>query len=173
MRIEVVPIPEAEYEAFLRLWQLYLYDFSELDGNDLRDDGTFGALTDLGDYWRDPRKHPFFVRADGRLAGFALIHRRGRLADDPDVTRMAEFFIVRKYRRRGLGARVAASLFDRFPGRWEVWEIAENAAAQAFWRRVIGGYTGGRYEEVIAGGRPVQVFDTADRLIPRAAGTAP
>jgi predicted acetyltransferase len=48
---------------------------------------------------------------------------------------MAEFFILRKYRHQGIGARAAWELFDRFPGRWEVFEIIENTAAQEFWRK--------------------------------------
>jgi len=59
-----------------------------------------------------------------------------------------EFFVLRKYRRRGVGAHVARTVFDRFPGHWEVSELRENTAAQAFWRRVIGRYTGGNFREV-------------------------
>ena len=56
-------------------------------------------------------------------------------------------------------------LFDRFPGRWEVRQKAENSRAIAFWRRVIDRYTGGRFEEeVLADERwhgPVQRFDNS------------
>ena len=160
MNVEIIPIPEDHQAVLLQLWQLYVYDFSEMDGGDVKEDGRYGSAVDLGEYWRDPRRHPYFVRVDGTLAGFVLVHRRGRLVDDPDVTRMSEFFVMRKYRRRGVGALVATRIFDRFPGRWEVWEIERNVAAQAFWRRVIGRYTGGRFEERTVNGRPVQLFDT-------------
>ena len=33
------------------------------------------------------------------------------------------------------------------PGRWEVGQMPRNTPAQAFWRRVIGEYTGGRFVE--------------------------
>jgi predicted acetyltransferase len=75
---------------------------------------------------------------------------------------MAEFFILRKYRRQGAGTRAARELFDRFPGRWEVAEIPENAPAIAFWRKVIAGYSRGNYEEVWLDNErwkgPVQTF---------------
>lgn len=44
---------------------------------------------------------------------------------------------MRKYRRRGVGARAAASLFDQFPGRWTVRQQLANPAATAFWRKAI------------------------------------
>ena len=173
MRVEIVPISEDQQPTLLQLWELYLYDFSVLDGADVDDDGRYGSSPYLGEYWRDPRRHPYFVRVDGKLAGFALVHRHGRLIDDPDVTRTSEFFVMRKYRRRGVGELVATRIFDRFPGRWEVWEIERNVAAQAFWRRVIGRYTGGRFEEQIVDGRPVQLFDTTDHLTGRQPAESP
>ena len=54
---------------------------------------------------------------------------------------------MRKYRRLGAGKEAATRLFDLFPGRWEVAVVAPNTGALAFWRQVIGEYTGGRYEE--------------------------
>lgn len=172
-RVDIVPIPDGQQDVLLRLWELYVYDFSELDGRDVGEDGRFGSARDLGEYWRDPRRHPYVVRVDGKLAGFVLAHRHGLVFDDPDVTRMSEFFVMRKFRRRGVGERAATLAFDLFPGRWEVWEIAQNVAAQAFWRRVIGRYTGGRFEERTIGERPVQLFDTRDRVSAASAASTP
>jgi predicted acetyltransferase len=50
--------------------------------------------------------------------------------------------------------------FDAFPGRWRVEQLRRNAAATAFWRQVIGTYTGGRFEEAAPFGHPVQTFTT-------------
>jgi predicted acetyltransferase len=49
----------------------------------------------------------------------------------------AEVFVMRKYRGRRVGALAAASLFDRFPGRWTVRQQLTNPAATAFWRKAI------------------------------------
>jgi predicted acetyltransferase len=73
-----------------------------------------------------------------------------------------EFFVMRKYRHKGVGEYVAHHLFDRFPGVWEVSEMVQNVPAQAFWRKVIDRYTGGRFIEVTLDSElwrgPVQVF---------------
>jgi predicted acetyltransferase len=75
---------------------------------------------------------------------------------------MAEFFILRRYRRQGVGARAARAVFDRFPGAWQVRQRPENAAAIAFWRRVIDRHTAGRFREVLWNDErwqgPVQFF---------------
>ena len=160
-----------EEQAPLRaLFELYAYDFSEMLGLDVGDDGRFRAPP-LSAYWSDPRRHPFLIRVDERLAGFALVQERSRLTGDDAVRDVAELFVMRKYRRRGVGAYAARWLFDRFRGRWEVRQKVENQAATAFWRRVIGQYTDGRFEEVAWDDErwrgPVQRFDSeGSHLLP-------
>jgi predicted acetyltransferase len=44
----------------------------------------------------------------------------------------AEFFVMENYRRKGIGIRVAVNLFNRFHDRWEVAQVANNIAGQAF-----------------------------------------
>ena len=50
---------------------------------------------------------------------------------------MAEFFVMRKYRRLGVGRRTAEEIFSRFPGSWTVRQQHTNSAATAFWRSII------------------------------------
>jgi predicted acetyltransferase len=80
---------------------------------------------------------------------------------------VAEFFVMRKYRRQGVGEQVATLIFDMFPGKWEIQETTKNLSAQAFWRKVIGRYTGGRFGEIFLNDDrwhgPVQSFDNSDR----------
>jgi predicted acetyltransferase len=51
--------------------------------------------------------------------------------------RQAEFFVVRKYRRRGIGTLAARYAIGRYPGRWAISEILNNPSATSFWRRAI------------------------------------
>lgn len=112
-----------------QLLELYGHDFSPFTAADVDDHGLFG-YHDLDAYWTEPDRHPFLFRVGGHLAGFALV--RSGLPHD-----MAEFFVMRKYRRSGVGATVARDVFARFPGEWQVRQIAANAAALAFWRTAI------------------------------------
>jgi predicted acetyltransferase len=146
MNVRVVAASSGDAELLRALFELYVYDFSELLALDVDSDGRF-RTPPLDRYWSDPACHAFLVWVEDKLAGFALIHERSRLTGE-DRHDVAEFFVLRRYRRRGVGERVAISLFERFGGRWEVRQKPENTAATAFWRRVIGRYTGGRFEEL-------------------------
>jgi len=129
------------------LFSLYAHDMSQFAGLDVDDSGAFAIPASLATYWEGPaaaQRHPFLVRADGKLAGFALVRQ---IAADPVTYDMGEFFILRRYRRGGLGRHVASALFERFAGRWEVRQLPANAPAQAFWRRIIADYTRGAFTE--------------------------
>ncbi|MGZ6926149.1 MAG: GNAT family N-acetyltransferase [Acidimicrobiia bacterium] len=155
--VDVAPATADEEPVLRRLLELYSHDFSERTGADVADDGTFG-WRHLERYWTEPDRHPFLVRVDGRLAGFALVWS-GSPHD------MAEFFVMRKYRRGGVGTDAARAVFARFPGEWQTRQQFENEGAIAFWRRSIPV----PYEEVPNEEGPVQRFRIADGA-PAAAG---
>jgi predicted acetyltransferase len=154
MKIDIVPAATADFATVRNLFQLYAYDMSEFAGFVVGGEGLFAPSQSLWNYWNGEagtgalhwpaewRGLPFLVHADGNLAGFALVKQLASAAFD-----MGEFFVLRKYRRTGLGSHVARAMFDRFPGYWEIRQMPPNLAAQAFWRRLVSDYTGGRFEE--------------------------
>lgn len=147
VNIEIIEAWTQDKPILSNLIELYLYDFSELMGWDVGDDGRFGD-DDLKGCWTEPWRHPFLVKVDDKLAGFAIADRRSYLSGDKNTMDMGEFFILRKYRRQGIGYLVARHIFDLFPGKWEVRQLAQNTDAQAFWRKVITRYTNSQFEEI-------------------------
>lgn len=127
-----------------RLLELYQYDLSDVWPQTLNPHGEYGFALDR--YLRNPQLHAFLFLVDGAYAGFGLV--------DPDVSLpgneywMGQFFVMKRYRRMGLGSRAARFIFDQFRGRWEVGQMPLNRPAQAFWRRTIAEYTQGRFSEV-------------------------
>ena len=99
--------------------QLYLYDFSEIDGGDVNEGGEFPYRW-LDHYWTESGRNPFLVYSDGRIAGFVLVRTDATAGRGPDTKSVAEFFIMRKFRRMGIGRKAAFQVFDRFRGAWEV-----------------------------------------------------
>lgn len=150
--------------AFERLVQLYLYDFSEMQSIDLNPDGLY-EYEYLDSYWSESDRFPFLIYVDGCIAGFVLVNSYTVLERDVEARSIAEFFVVRKYRRRGIGKEAAFHIFDMFPGKWEVREIQPNVPAQRFWRKVIGEYTNGHFRETVVNTElwrgPVQRFENA------------
>ena len=166
-RVANVELQEAragDRPVLRRLMQLYLYDFATIEDWDLGDDAVYGDARRIEGFWRDPRRRSFLVRVDGKLAGFAIIREGAHFAGE-GTREISEFFVLRRYRRRGVGEEVARAIFDAFPGRWEVAQAARNVDAQAFWRRVLGRYTRNRCtEEARPDGQGVlQRFDNSAR----------
>jgi predicted acetyltransferase len=162
--IALDPAATEERAVLDNLMQLYVYDWSEVLPLDVGDRGRFADYP-LDPYFRDDWRHPFLVRVDGKLAGFALVSARSWLTGAAGVFDMAEFFVLRRYRRQGVGLAAACAAFDRFRGPWEVRQRDAATQATAFWRRAIAHYTGGRYQEVrwddAAWTGPVQTFSSA------------
>jgi predicted acetyltransferase len=124
--------------------ELYQYDFSEFDGQDLDEHGCFG-YGDLDYFWFEPTHAVFLVRVDEKLAGFVLIDNE--VVVTGNERSVSEFFIMRKYRRQGVGKHVAIEVFRRLPAKWEVRVTEQNSPAQVFWRRVIAEYTQDKFQE--------------------------
>lgn len=137
--------PDRSDRGLIRLMmELYLYDFSEYTGSDLNEHGQFG-YGDLDYFWFEPTHASFLVTVDEKLAGFVLVDNE--VVMENSERSITEFFIMRKYRRQGVGQQVATAVFDKFTARWEVRVITENVPAQKFWRHIIARYTHNNFEE--------------------------
>jgi len=155
---ELIEMQLEQKQLLRNLLELYQHDLSEYDGTDVSENGLYGYEF-VDHYWVEAGRHPFLIRVDGGIAGFVMVRQNG----GPDSHELAEFFIMRKYRRNGVGTEVAHQVFDRFPGKWVVLQMPGNKPSQVFWRRVIAQYTGGNYREVSVPdypGWPAQEFET-------------
>ena len=164
MGIRIVEASIEQKPALHRLMQLYLHDTSEFTGNDANGDGVF-SYRYFDEYWREPDRFPFLVYSGANLAGFILVNAYTVVLEQGAGRSIAEFFVMRKYRRRGIGRQAAFCAFDRFPGPWEVREHKDNLAGQQFWRSIIAEYTGGGFSETVLNNDgwigPVQTFDNS------------
>jgi predicted acetyltransferase len=136
------------------LIQLYVYDLSDVFNLDPGPDGRF-AYDKLPLYWSEPeRRFPLLIRCDGKLAGFALTVRGSPVTDDPSTFDLAEFFVLRRYRRAGIGRRAAMLLWDRFAAPWTIRVSEGNHAGCRFWSDVIDEYAQGAATQTTRDGRP-------------------
>lgn len=148
------------------LLELYLYDLSEIFSLKVGADGRFGYDT-LPLYWSEPdTRFAYLIRSEADVAGFALVTRGSPATDNPHDLDVSEFFVLRPYRRRGIGRRTAFLLWDRIPGRWVVRVSEMNRGAIPFWEGAIREYTHGAYGERKHAGRShmfrVFSFENAD-----------
>ena len=149
MKVELEAVSRFRQATFRNLWQLYLYDFSGFKGWPVPEDGRWPE-DDLDGCWTRPERHPFFLRVDGMLGGFAVVDERSTspLTGAANVRELSELFVIPAFRRKGVGERAAGQLFGDFQGTWELRVMAENAAAITFWRQVVRRHTHERFEEL-------------------------
>lgn len=161
---DVRKVAAGETDAFAGLYAFYVYDFTEFTDEDVDANGRFLDEERLRKYLTDARHTSYLFRVENQLAGLAVVRIADAVDGSGEVTDMEQFFVMRKYRRHGVGEAAARWLFDRYPGRWQIRERHDNLPAQAFWRRIIGRYTGGNFHELSIEqsptGGPVQFFKT-------------
>lgn len=131
--------------------------------------GTFPSLGEIGHratdllagWFNDPGTHVITIVNDDQPVGFALVQARQQPAGAGAPSHvMAEFFIARAWRRRGLGQAAVRLILNRFAGHWHIMEDLRNTGAVDFWRRVVREYTQGAYRERSSNGELHQYFET-------------
>jgi predicted acetyltransferase len=159
MRPDCRRAQDDDFTAIERMLELYQYELSDIWEQHLSAEGDYGY--DLSPHRQAERFFAHGLWVDGHPAGFALV--APAVVTRREGCWMEQFFVLKRYRRQGFGAALAAHALAAHPGAWEIGQIPGNRAATAFWRRVIGGLTGGAYEEVeVTEGwwqGTVQVFD--------------
>ena len=161
MNIEIQAATISDKLIIRHLFQLYLYDFSVYDDADLDEHGLYDYRR-IDHYWTEDTRHPFLIRVDNQIAGLVLVRELDNIAEAKADYSIAEFFIMRKYRKKGIGKHVAFELFDRFRGKWYVGQYVTNTPAHEFWRKIIAEYTDGQFSEVenIDQDGPAQLFSS-------------
>ncbi len=149
--VKLVPATLDNYPTLFNLARFYAYDISEFFGDEpgweMEDDGLYGVGIDFKKYFIDKDSFPYFIRYKGELAGFAIVDKE---SIDPSANfNMAQFFVLRTYKRKGFGRQVAFQCFDKFKGTWEVMVLPGNEIAYNFWLSIIKEYTKNQFSEQI------------------------
>lgn len=126
-----------------QLVELYNHDFSEYTKEDVDEHGFYG-YSYLDHYWTDETRTPFFIKVDGKYAGFVMVGRFCKYTLNEKANSIQEFFVMRKYRKMKIGSFTAKYVFDLFKGEWEVRVLHANEPALPFWHKVINEYTNGK-----------------------------
>jgi predicted acetyltransferase len=147
-----------ESEVVLRnLFEHYLHDMAEWFDVDTKPDGSYSY--DTSSIWANGYDAYLAIVGDS-LAGFALIGSASDWLGQGGAQDVHEFFVIRRFRRHGLGQKMATLLWDERPGAWLVRVLEANAPAVLFWRTTIAKYSRESYkeEERIVKGRRWRFF---------------
>ncbi len=146
-----------EKTTLKNLFQLYMYDFTEYTEVDVNSEGKYNIMPDFDLFWTKPEKnYPFLISVDNQIAGFVFVKYIN--TEERSYNFLAHFFILRKYRKMGIGKLAAKIIINAFKGKWELYQLERNIPAQKFWTSVINELTNGLYEQKHENGRIYQTF---------------
>lgn len=162
--VQLIRATFKDHDRLFNLAQFYQYDFTEFLPGELDEEGCFPYI--VVRHYLSKGHQAYLARVDERLAGFVLVDESPPRRGGPGRY-LAEFFVMRGYRHKGIGRALAFQTFDTYRGYWEIAEVGPNLPAQAFWRKVIAEYTNGRFQETTTQEDGLQIvwhtFDSRDR----------
>lgn len=149
--IQLIEAQEGDLDKIENMTALYMYELSRECGRSsqrwaLPEAGIYDSI-DVKNYLHEKDRKAFLIKAFNEVAGFILINQvcQKQLSD----WNVAEFFILARYQKHGIGKMAAFALWDRFHGNWEVAVHPENSSGLGFWRKVVSSYTDGIFYETL------------------------
>jgi ribosomal-protein-alanine N-acetyltransferase len=144
-KILLSPASIADYPIIQNMASYYAYDVSEYMGWPQQNDGKHSIGMDFIKYWQAENTFPLIIKYQDELVGFVIIDKN--VSDLSNDFNIAQFFILRKFKKKGIGRHIAFQCFDKFFGNWEVFVMPGNEGAYRFWRKIIKAYADNKFEE--------------------------
>ncbi len=135
MATSVRTATQADRPVIENLIQLYLHDMTGTQPFPIGLDGKF-QYDFLDRFWQ----HPYLIFSDDDLAGFAFVIDGSPLMENPDRHFMAEFFVLKGYRKKGVGRAAFDEILSRHNGLWQIGVPHKNPGGTAFWAKATQGH---------------------------------
>lgn len=133
---ELCVVREDEKNVLKNLWNLYAHDMSDYrETIEINEDGSF-PFPDIDLYFSKSYLHPLLIRVNGKIAGFILISEPPYFKYKVDYG-IEEFFILRKYRRNGVGSAVINRIFDMYKGKYWYIILEKNQASRNLFKKIL------------------------------------
>lgn len=156
MPLRLVEASDDNASVLAQLTQFYLHDISEFSGAEPEQSGLFNE-SGLGD--SDDTRRTFLIYLRSVPAGFLSYERCTRANEAFQGCRLRHMFIIRGYRRLGIGEEIARMLFELHHGPWEAVVAESNEPGTHFVRQVVRRYTFKNYRELNSADGKHRVFE--------------
>ncbi|CAG8998453.1 MAG: hypothetical protein CENE_00399 [Candidatus Celerinatantimonas neptuna] len=142
MDISLKKIPKEQRPILENLFPYYVYDMTEFMKWPPNENGqyTFTPST-LDFYWQKSDHTPYFISAGNELAGFVLVRRYA----DTQRYDIEQFFVLRKFKRNGIGKKALEQVVKLHPGSWQIRVLLENTGALQFWKSAVTNIMGSQF----------------------------
>ncbi|MBO0588620.1 GNAT family N-acetyltransferase [Sporosarcina sp. E16_8] len=135
MTVKLKEVLEIEKSILRNFYSLYLHELSNFTTNlDVGEDGVF-HYEELDKFWDVDGLSPYFIKLNDEIIGFILLLERPFLKKSNDYG-INDFFILNKYKGKGLAVQAAGKIFEEKTGQYFVMQVVENKRAVAFWKKV-------------------------------------
>lgn len=145
MDILLNKVKDEEREILFRLLQYSLFEESENDLNEMNENALFD-YSYFDNYFTDDDRDAYFIieNQTNKLLGFVMVNEHVQMCYKGHS--IAEFLIIPKYRKRGIGKKVAFEIFDKYLGNWEIKPSFNSVKAYSFWKKTVVDYTNNNFE---------------------------
>lgn len=136
MSIQLVPATAEQLPLIRNLYQFYAYESSDWEQEDVELDGRFYVHEAyLALYWQCPGWSAQLILVEGFIAGFLLIER----SEIPgvDALEFADLFILKKYRRQGIGRALVEQVILASQQPWVVSLYPQDPLGAPFWQAML------------------------------------
>ena len=122
--------------SFKNLFQLYLHDLSKYNHTiEIEENGIFPASW-IDEHWDLPEFIPLRIDQNDNTCGFILLSKKPFSKPGTELC-IQEFFILKKFRNKGIGRASVEQLFANYPGSYSMSVIKENTPAKLFWKKTL------------------------------------
>lgn len=130
--VKLIPIKIDEMPVLENLMALYLHDLSAFaDDLKVNSKGKF-VYEGLEYYFKTEELKPFFIYYGEELAGFILLNSGKYVSMIIDYS-VHEFFILKSYRKIGIGTTAIKKIFELYKGKYKILQLSKNKPAIDFW----------------------------------------
>jgi Predicted acetyltransferase len=138
MNVENVRLEKIEFqnkEMLENVYQFYLYDMSVYNNVDIDTMGLYD-VDFLNMFWKEEGLTAFFIKIAKKIAGVILLQSGKWAPPTSEDYYISEFFVLKKYRRNGVGKKALKELFCLYPGKYMLGQLPNNNPAINFWKSV-------------------------------------
>lgn len=135
MEVRLATVTPDKRNVIENLCTYYIYDMSEFTQWNPDENGHYPFPKRLlKPYWHEPQHIAYFILVDGDIAGFLLLRK---YPSEPTVWDIGQFFVMRKFKGRGVGKRALNLAVALHPGKWQIRVLQDNHGALKFWRAAV------------------------------------
>ena len=133
--VQLERVTEKTRQTLWNLLQYMRFETSPSGKNVANEDGSFDYKY-FDNYFTDEDRDAYLIKSKtGELMGFVMINQY--LQKVKTGHSIAEFLVLPRFRRNGVGSEVAKRCFAMHPGNWEVGPADGSDSAYSFWKAVI------------------------------------